>query len=169
MKMELIAALLHRPKVVYLDEPTIGLDLMAQRSIREFLLEYRREHSPAMLLTSHYMEDIERLCERIVIIREGAIVYDGSLNRIVKEFAKHKIVIARLARPLDPGATDGISKLGEISGTEGDTLRVKVDRDRVPEAAQVILRDLPVADLSIEEEDIGTVIEEILKSGTKHK
>ena len=171
MKMELIAALLHRPKVVYLDEPTIGLDLMAQRSIREFLLEYRREHAPAMLLTSHYMEDIERLCERILIIREGALVYDGSLDRIVKDFAKHKIVIARLARALGPGATAGISKLGELSPMEpgGDTLRLKVDRDRVPEAAQAILRDLPVADLSIEEEDIGTVIEEILKSGGKPK
>ena len=77
MKMELIAALLHSPRVVYLDEPTIGLDLTAQRAIRDFILEYRREHAPAMLLTSHYMEDIERLCERIIILREGEIVYDG--------------------------------------------------------------------------------------------
>src|SRR5206468_11336207 len=76
MKMELIAALLHGPKVVFLDEPTIGLDLTAQRAIREFLLRYRAERQPAMLLTSHYMEDIERLCQRIVIMAEGGVVYD---------------------------------------------------------------------------------------------
>src|SRR5262249_25006692 len=87
MKMELIAALLHRPKVVFLDEPTIGLDLNAQRAMRKFLLEYRREHQPAMILTSHYMEDIEQLCERLVIIREGEFVYDGPLSNVLAKYA----------------------------------------------------------------------------------
>ena len=77
MKMELIAALLHNPRVVFLDEPTIGLDLTAQRAIRQFLLNYRQKHRPAMILTSHYMEDIEQLCERIIILRQGSVVYDG--------------------------------------------------------------------------------------------
>ena len=174
MKMELIAALLHQPKVVYLDEPTIGLDLMAQRAIREFLLAYRKTHQPAMLLTSHYMEDIERLCERIVIIREGRLVYDGSLSRIVRDFARHKIVAARL----NPGvmtdaarasAREWLPRLGEViaapSAELGETVRIKVLRDRVPEAAAEVLRALPVVDLNIEEEDIGTVIEAILKRG----
>ena len=85
MKMELIAALLHQPRVVFLDEPTIGLDLTAQRAIREFLLEYRRKESPAMILTSHYMEDIEKLCKRIVLVAKGEIVYDGSVAAMMAE------------------------------------------------------------------------------------
>lgn len=83
MKMELIATLLHEPKVVFLDEPTIGLDITAQRAIREFLLDYRRTHKPAMILTSHYMEDIRQMCERMIIIRDGQFVYDGSLAEIL--------------------------------------------------------------------------------------
>ena len=94
MKMELIATLLHQPRVVYLDEPTIGLDLTAQKAIREFLLRYREEHAPAMLLTSHYMEDIERLCKRILLIVEGEIVYDGSLDALREQHAAFKIVRA---------------------------------------------------------------------------
>ena len=89
MKMELIAALLHSPRVVYLDEPTIGLNITAQRSIREFILRYQSERRPAMILTSHYMEDIERLCRRIMIIRDGTIVYDGSLQEVVTAYAQH--------------------------------------------------------------------------------
>jgi len=82
MKMELIAALLHSPKVVFLDDPTIGLDITAQRAVRKFILSYKQERSPAMILTSHYMEDIEELCERLIIIREGSIVYDGPTQKI---------------------------------------------------------------------------------------
>ncbi|MEK7691013.1 MAG: ATP-binding cassette domain-containing protein, partial [Bdellovibrionota bacterium] len=86
MKMELIAALLHRPKVFFLDEPTIGLDLSAQRAIRQFLLDYRKARHPAMIITSHYMADIESLCERIVIIRDGQFLYDGRIERILEDF-----------------------------------------------------------------------------------
>ena len=98
MKMEIIAALLHQPEVVFLDEPTIGLDLTAQKAIRKFLLDYRRTHQPAMILTSHYMEDIEQLCERIIIIRQGEFVYDGSLRKVVTEFAGEKVISVRFKR-----------------------------------------------------------------------
>jgi ABC-2 type transport system ATP-binding protein len=163
MKMELIAALLHRPRVVFLDEPTIGLDLTAQRAIREFLLEYRREHQPAMLLTSHYMEDIEKLCERIVIIREGRFVYDGPLARIVREYARHKVLALTLAQP-DPAASVP-PELGELASNRDGVLRIKVLRDRVPQAASELLRRYAVIDLSIEEEDIGTIIEAMFRKG----
>ncbi len=96
MKMELIATLLHDPKVVFLDEPTIGLDLTAQRAIRDFILKYSQEHQPAVILTSHYMEDIERLCKRIIIMREGEFVYDGPLAKISGHLALHKVVTAKL-------------------------------------------------------------------------
>ena len=142
MKMELIAALLHQPKVVFLDEPTIGLDLTAQRAIREFLLNYRSEHQPAMLLTSHYMEDIERLCERIIILRDGEIVYDGLLKTLMHEHAQGKIVTAVLE--------------------DGSTIKRKVPRNLVAEAATELLKNNDVADLKIEEEDIATIIESVM-------
>jgi ABC-2 type transport system ATP-binding protein len=167
MKMELIAALLHKPRVVFLDEPTIGLDLTAQRAIRDFLLEYRREHQPAMILTSHYMEDIESLCERIVIIREGEVIYDGALKKILRDFATHKVVVATLdPKRMGPGQELKAlpAQMGEFAAPlEGGPLRVRVLRDRVPEVASYILQQYPVLDLEIEEEDISNIIEAILR------
>jgi len=161
MKMELVAALLHQPKVVFLDEPTIGLDLNAQRSMREFLLEYRREHRPAMILTSHYMEDIEALCERIVIIREGEFVYDGALSRVLEKFAGHKVLTAKLSSEGDKAfALPGI--LGEMVSLNPGEAKFKIPRAKVPEAAGLILKSFPVADLSIEEEDISDIISKLL-------
>ncbi len=173
MKMELIAALLHRPKVVFLDEPTIGLDIGAQKSIREFLLRYREEHRPAMIITSHYMEDIEKLCERIVIIREGQFVYDGALDKIVGRYAGHKVINAQFssATRID---VESLKGLGEVviakqgDGTTADaaaepmSIRFKVPREKVSEAAALILRTYPVADFSIEEEDIADIIGSLL-------
>jgi ABC-2 type transport system ATP-binding protein len=164
MKMELIAALLHSPRVVFLDEPTLGLDLTAQRAIREFLLRYREKHNPAMLLTSHYMEDIERLCRRIVIIRGGEIVYDGGLREVLDHYAPHKRLTVRwdaagVAVPRDflPAA------LGEITGTEPGVLHAKVPREKTAEAASWLLQRLPVADLNLEEEDVGSIIEALIR------
>lgn len=160
MKMELIAALLHRPKVVFLDEPTIGLDLNAQRAIREFLLDYRREHQPAMILTSHYMEDIERLCERIVIIREGEFVYDGPLREVLARYAGHKVVTAKLNSEAPPAVLP--AGLAELLSQDAAEAKFKVPRAKVAEAAALILKSLPVADLSIEEEDISDIISKLL-------
>jgi ABC-2 type transport system ATP-binding protein len=170
MKMELIAALLHQPRVVYLDEPTIGLDLTAQRSIRSFLLNYRQEHKPAMLLTSHYMEDIEQLCKRILIIREGQMVYDGLLQDVIKTHARHKVI----SLDLQEGAPTGQElcelikpHLGSLPETEvietsESRLRVRTLRDIAPNLAGKLIATLPVHDLSVEEIDIGTIIEGLL-------
>lgn len=161
MKMELIAALLHEPDVVFLDEPTIGLDLTAQRAIREFILEYQQTHQPAMILTSHYMEDIESLCPRIVILREGEIVYDGSREALQRDAAREKVVVVHLQ---DEHAGTDFARHVEGPGIhsvqqEGPTLRVRVVRDDVAQVAAHLLANLPVRDLSIEEPDIGTIIE----------
>jgi len=167
MKMELIAALLHAPKVVFLDEPTIGLDLTAQRAIRDFLLRYREDHKPAMLLTSHYMEDIERLCERILILRDGELVYDGRLDRIVSTYADRRVVTAHLQKgDGPPQASPELLALGTVETLTEDLVRVSVPRDRVAAAAAEILRRFGVADLSIEEPDIGTVIERLQRERT---
>lgn len=165
MKMELIAALLHEPRVVFLDEPTIGLDLTAQRAIRDFLLAYRERHRPAMLLTSHYMEDIERLCERIVILREGERIYDGSLREVVRRYAPHRVLTAHLA-PDAGGAPDaaGLAAGGRVLESTAALLRLSVPRDRVATTAAEVLRRWPVRDLSIDEEDVGTIIERIFRA-----
>lgn len=157
MKMELIAALLHKPKVVFLDEPTIGLDFTAQRSIREFILRYSETHKPAIVVTSHYMKDIEELCERIIIIRDGEFVFDGPLQSVVDKFAGHKIITARLSAPADWNR----QVPGEILSSDATSVRVKVARDKVPEAASVLLKNLSVIDFSVEEEDIADVIEKL--------
>jgi len=162
MKMELIAALLHGPRVVYLDEPTIGLDLTAQRAIRDFILAYREEHRPAMLLTSHYMEDIQRLCKRIVILRDGELVYDGSLARVVERYATHKVVTVHLRRDADCPAAAELGDLGEVVSLDADALRVRVPRAEVANAASELLNRCSVADLLIEEPDVGEIIERIL-------
>jgi viologen exporter family transport system ATP-binding protein len=165
MKMELIAALLHQPRVVFLDEPTIGLDLSAQRAIREFLLKYRTDHRPAMILTSHYMEDIETLCERLLIIREGEIVHDGRLDAVVANFADRKLVTAHLRQGEPIAATNGqLAALGEVLEASEHLVRLSVPRAHVARAAAEILQRFPVADLTIEEPEIGTIIERIMRA-----
>lgn len=167
MKMELIASLLHRPKVLYLDEPTLGLDITSQRAIRKFLLDYSKRYKPAMLITSHYMEDIEELCERIMIIREGTFVYDGPLQRILKEFVRYKVISLTV---------DGLNgdkpaalppSLGEIVSHDDGVIRVKSNRNSISETVSHLLKTLPVIDLTIQEEDIATIIEQIMTSGMK--
>ncbi len=167
MKMELIAALLHQPRVVFLDEPTIGLDLTAQRAIRDFIKSFRAQHNPAMILTSHYMEDIKQLCERIIIIREGEIVYDGPLASIVARFAAHKIVVATLAadHPRQLDLSGFPVELGQVTAHESETIRFKVPRERVAESAALILQRFPVIDVTIEEDDIAHIIEAIMREG----
>lgn len=172
MKMELIAALLHKPRVVFLDEPTIGLDITAQRAIRKFILEYRREHNPAMILTSHYMEDIESLCERIVIIREGNIIYDGPLEKVISDYAHHKVIGIRFHSSENQKSENKIhlpEHLGRIQSFSEDTLKAVVPRDRVSDAVQFLLSGRSVMDLTIEKEDIADVIESLMRNGRSSK
>ncbi len=164
MKMELIAALLHEPRVVFLDEPTIGLDLTAQRAIRDFLLAYREEHRPAMILTSHYMEDIQRLCKRIVIIDDGRFLYDGPLDQVAQAYAGQKVITVHLRRgDGSPPPAEALAAFGDVLAAGEDEVQLCVPRERVAEASAYLLAELPVADLSIDEEDIGTIIERIFR------
>jgi ABC-2 type transport system ATP-binding protein len=169
MKVELMAALLHQPKVVFLDEPTIGLDLMAQKAVREFVVEYRKEFKPIMILTSHYMDDIEELCERIVIIKEGQFIYDGKLDTIQKQYATSKMITANTT-----GHDEATSfcqqfpkDLGEIKIREGK-VTIHSPREKVMDAASHLLNGLPIHDLNIQEEEIGEIIEHIMRHGNNH-
>ena len=165
MKMELIAALLHNPRVVFLDEPTIGLDLTAQRAIRQFLLNYRQKYRPAMIVTSHYMEDIEQLCKRIIILRNGSVVYDGRLSNVTKDYADRRIISVTLRNGLKPVKFRMPERLGSVHASLPGRVEVKVNRKSVSEAAAYILKNLPVNDLTIKEEDISDIIEVLIREG----
>ena len=169
MKMELIAALIHRPRVVYLDEPTIGLDLTSQKSIRRFILEYRKEKNPAMILTSHYMEDIESLCERIVVLRKGSVVYDGSRQGLVKSITTHRIIQARLrtAGGKIPAHFQLKGSGGQIVSVDEDVFRIQVPRENLTDAVTELIKKYKLLDISIEKDDLGASLETIMNGGGK--
>lgn len=160
MKCELIAALLHRPKVLFLDEPTIGLDVVAQKNIRDFLKKYNKEKKTTIILTSHYMEDIKELCQRVIIINLGKIIYDGGLDDVIKKYAPHKML--RITFDGNGVSREQIQKYGEIEEFNPYGSVIKVKRIEVKEKAIAILSsDLPVDDILIDEVKIDDVIREI--------
>lgn len=165
MKMELIAALLHQPKVVFLDEPTIGLDITAQKVVRDFLSEYRKKHKPAMILTSHYMEDIKKLCERIIIVKDGEFVYDGSLQKVLDKYSDTKVLNVQLNPDTSKDIDNEIFKMkkSELIQREGATVKFKVAKADVGSALTEIVKKLEVTDVKIEEEDIETIIESLMQ------
>lgn len=163
MKMELIAALLHNPSVVFLDEPTIGLDITSQRAIRKFISEYRKEHQPAMILTSHYMEDIETLCKRIIIIRKGDIVYDGPLQEVVEKHFPGKVLTVTLSECNNMEQFTFPEEYGSLLSSDNCQLKIQVKRGFLPKATSFCTEKLNVDDLSIAEPDISRVIESIMQ------
>jgi ABC-2 type transport system ATP-binding protein len=160
MKMELIASLLHQPKVLFLDEPTIGLDVVSQKTVREFLREYNAKQKTTIVLTSHYMADIQQLCRRVIIIDKGTIFFDGQLSEIVDRFADFKLITISCegagARP-----KDSLAKYGEVVEQDAGSLKLKVKRDRVIPVCKALLDELPVTDIDIEEVPIEDVIRQI--------
>lgn len=154
MKMELIAALLHRPKVIFLDEPTIGLDVESQQTVRNFLKEHNARNRTTILLTSHYMQDIETLCARVILIDHGKVMFDGPLNRIVEQLAATKIIRAKFSAP----AVGEFSAFGQILEQTADSLRIEVPRSQVAETCRALLDRASVADLTVTEPPIEEVI-----------
>ncbi len=155
MKCELIAALLHQPRVLFLDEPTIGLDVISQENIRAFIESYNRTNKTTVILTSHYMRDVERLCRRVLVINDGRIIYDGALAELADRYVDHKIVTLRLAQPVTAAA---LARFGEVTEHNGLSVTMKVSKKDLAQTAQGLLSVLPVDDLSIEEVAIETVI-----------
>src|SRR5882757_3556448 len=145
MKMELIASLLHEPKVLFLDEPTIGLDVVSQKTVREFLREYNAKHKTTILLTSHYMTDIQELCKRVIIIDHGTIFFDGSLSEIIDRFADFKLVTIQAGQGETKSAA-GLAKYGEVLEQQGGCIKFKVKRDRVIPVCKALLDDFAVTD-----------------------
>lgn len=158
MKMELTAALLHKPDVLFLDEPTIGLDVVAQHNIQQFLKHYQEEQNITILLTSHYMKDIEALCKRVVIINEGKIQFDGSLSQIVGDFHQHKIVSLQLA---DGQRLDELKRFGEILQIQPPKVQLKISRSRVTPALAEILNSYPIEDVSVADPPLEDIIAQL--------
>ena len=160
MKMELIAALLHQPKVLFLDEPTIGLDVISQKTVREFLREYNATRGTTILLTSHYMADIEALCRRVIIIDRGSVFFDGQLSEVLDRFADFKVITIQCAAG-QSCPREGLEKFGEIMEHTPVTVKFKVKRDRVIGVCKALLDQLPVSDIDIQEVPIEDIVREI--------
>jgi ABC-2 type transport system ATP-binding protein len=160
MKMELIASLLHRPKVLFLDEPTIGLDVVSQKIVREFLREYNATRKTTIVLTSHYMTDIQELCRRVIIIDNGKIFFDGQLSEVVDRFADFKIVTMAWETGASLPALP-LSEFGEVLQQSPNRLQLKVKRDHVIAVCKRLLDELPVNDIDIQDVPIEEVIRQI--------
>jgi ABC-2 type transport system ATP-binding protein len=166
MKMELIAALLHKPEVLFLDEPTIGLDVVAQHKIQVFLKAYQQERKNTILLTSHYMKDIEALCKRVVIIANGSIYHDGSLEDIVDKFSGDKIVTLHLA---ESRSFDSLVDLPNVIEIEEPKIKFRVQRDEVGKVLSQILGAHAVDDIVVEDPPLEEVISNVFSEAEKSR
>jgi ABC-2 type transport system ATP-binding protein len=164
MKMELIAALLHQPRLLLLDEPTIGLDVVAQVAIQKCLRDYHARRGVTMLLTSHYMRDVEALCSRVLVITHGTLVYDGPLAGITERFSQTKLVRLEFAEGTVP---EDLGRFGEVIRTEGPEADLKVERARVAEVLGAILDRHAVADVSVQDPPLEQVIARVFEEGRK--
>jgi len=156
MKCEIAAALLHRPTVVFLDEPTIGLDIMMQRRIRTFIAEYNRHFGATVLLTSHYMADVEALCKRVVIIHHGRLLFDGDLSLLVQKFTEHKTIILQIG-----DCQADLSSYGRVESCQDGRFTLRVPRAETARVTERLLAELPVIDLLVEDPPIEEVIERV--------
>jgi ABC-2 type transport system ATP-binding protein len=155
MKMELIAALLHSPDVLFLDEPTIGLDVIAQHNIQKFLKHYQEVRRITILLTSHYMKDVAALCRRVVVINHGQIVYDGSLSGIIDRFSSHKVLTLLFANGTLP---NDFSRYGEVVEIAEPRVKLRVNRQQISDVLSTVLANHTLEDVSVEDPPLEEVI-----------
>jgi ABC-2 type transport system ATP-binding protein len=161
MKMELIAALLHEPQLLLLDEPTIGLDVVAQVAIQRCLKDYNARRGVTMLLTSHYMRDVEALCSRVLVITSGRVIYDGPLAGIIERFGTHKLV--RLQFAGDEAPAD-LAIFGEAK-VDGPVAELKVDRTRISDMLAALLDRYTIIDMSVQDPPLDQVIARVFEEG----
>ena len=156
MKMEIVAALLHKPKILFLDEPTLGLDVTMQRRIRVFVAEYNRRYNATVLLTSHYMADVEALCKRVIVIHHGHILFDGDLASLVNQFSSYKT----LSLSLQNSDLD-LEKYGEVVSREDGKVMLRIPKARTSEVTARLLSELQVDDLTVEDTPVDDVIDQV--------
>jgi ABC-2 type transport system ATP-binding protein len=160
MKAEIANSLLHRPEIMFLDEPTLGLDVTMQRRIRSFLADFNHRHGSTVMLTTHYMADVEALCERVIVIHHGEILFDGPLTDLANRFAGHKTLVVTLQEPAD------LSRFGEVIDTSGGRVSLRVPRETTPAVTTRLLTEHDVLDLTVEDPPIDDVIELAFASAT---
>lgn len=160
MRMELIAALLHRPDVLFLDEPTIGLDVVSQRKVQEFLKKYQREQGITVILTSHYMKDVQALCQRAIIINQGEIKHDGPLAEIIDRFSHHKVIELQFSgeMPADLG------NYGEVFDVAPPRAKLRVAKAEVPKVLSSLLSRYAIDDIAVQDRPLEEVIAEFFTS-----
>ncbi|MCA9045268.1 MAG: ATP-binding cassette domain-containing protein [Planctomycetaceae bacterium] len=161
MRMELIAALLHSPEVLLLDEPTIGLDVVSQRRVQDFLKFYQEQQKITVILTSHYMKDVEALCSRAIIINEGEIKHDGPLAGIVEQFSRHKIIQLQFGGSTPPA---GLDRYGNVIESVFPRVKMEVERKRIPEVLTALLSQYSIEDVGVQERPLEDVIAEMFES-----
>lgn len=161
MKCELIAALLHQPKVLFLDEPTIGLDVVSQQTIREFIKKYNQEKKTTIVLTSHYMEDVEALCKRVIIIDHGEIIYDGALEQLMQQYSNRKILTLTFLQPIQRA---DVERFGTVKDFLPQRVVLEVTKEDHKKIAAKILTDFPVDDILIDEVEVEEVIRDIFQT-----
>ncbi|ATO49911.1 ABC transporter ATP-binding protein [Brevibacillus laterosporus] len=166
MKLELVAALIHRPKVIFLDEPTIGLDLISQKSIRKFLKYYNEETKATIILTTHYMKDVEDLCKRAIIINQGKIVYDGNLNKVNELLNQKKLIKIQFSSPVQQSAVEAYGIVREHNEFES---LIELDRESLKQNSKLILDHLPVSDINVEDIPIEDSITILYKKDEKNE
>jgi ABC-2 type transport system ATP-binding protein len=162
MKMEIAGSLLHRPAVLFLDEPTIGLDITMQKRIRTFVADYNRRHGATVILTSHYMADVQALCKRVIVIHNGRVLFDGDLSALSHRFAATKTIVVRLEPGAEPGTPPpDLSGYGEVVLVDGDAVSIHVPRADAAAITARLLAEQAVVDLTIEDPPIDDVIERV--------
>ena len=162
MKMELACSLIHEPELLLLDEPTLGLDVVMQKTLRDFIAKINKERNTTVLLTSHNMEDIETLCRRVIVIHNGVLLFDGELDKLVNKFAPSKQVRAELKHTVPESS---LAKFGDLKECRGTHVEWEVPRETVSGRVGAILKELPVVDLSVEEMPLEDVIRKIFVGG----
>lgn len=157
MKCELAAALLHNPKVLFLDEPTLGLDVISQKRIREFLKEHNAKHGTTILLTSHYMADVAEVCKRVIVIDQGTLRFDGTLKNLMLSYGGSRVLRLVFSSPVN----NDLSIYGRVISSSELDAAIEVSREESTHIAAKLLNDLPIADLAIEEPDVEDVVREM--------
>ena len=164
MKAELAAALLHRPRVLFLDEPTIGLDVTMQATVRDFVRAYNERYGATVILTSHYMDDVLALCPRVIVIDRGRLIYDGDLRRLSREVRPDKRIVVRLGQPVPPAE---LSRFGQVVSAGEAQAVLRVPADEVAGAVGRMLSALPVADLTVEDPPLEEVMSELFRNSRR--
>jgi ABC-2 type transport system ATP-binding protein len=160
MKLELIGSLLHRPRILFLDEPTIGLDVMSQKKLRDFLREYNRQEKATIIFTSHYLKDIEELCSRVILLDAGSLLFDGSLVELTRRYSPHKIMKLTFADGIPPG----LEQYGKVVGREALSITLEVHEEEVAYCARTLFGNFSIADISIMDVPLEDTIRKLFLS-----